>query len=63
MFLEFCVRVTYVKGAVTMVMTDSEAVYGHGAFAIYCQDQGIRVSPTYLKEMNGQAERGTLELS
>lgn len=47
------------KGTVTLVRTDSESVYVHGAVAKHCLDGGIRVSPsaTYLKEIDDQAER------
>lgn len=47
------------NGSVTLVRADLESVYVHGAFAKYCRDLGIRVSPWVfcLKEMNCYAER------
>mmetsp|Transcript_29759 Transcript_29759/g.56096 ORF Transcript_29759/g.56096 Transcript_29759/m.56096 type:complete len:96 (-) Transcript_29759:2759-3046(-) len=58
-FKEFRAWTDAMRGTVTMVRTDSESAYVHGAFAKYRLDIGIRASPSasYLKEMNGQAER------
>mmetsp|Transcript_25004 Transcript_25004/g.47496 ORF Transcript_25004/g.47496 Transcript_25004/m.47496 type:complete len:131 (-) Transcript_25004:1160-1552(-) len=58
-FKEFELWVDSMKDSVNMMRMNSESNYVHGAFAKYCQDCGIRVSPSviYLKEMNGISER------
>lgn len=47
------------KGPVTIVLTDSESVYMHRAFAKYCQDIGIQnfVIGTVPQGTSGQYER------
>lgn len=56
---EFETRVTSMKCYVTLVQTDSEFVYVHGALAKYYHHSVIRVSISApsLKEMNGQVVR------
>lgn len=55
---DFEIWVDSMRSLGTMTRIDHESVYVHGAFAEYCQDCGIRDSPSapFLREMNGKVE-------